>query len=88
MEMTGSLLRCTEAQTLIDETVDPITQRLLRMAYVKYVASKYCGTPLPSLGDVDMLYVLTVLKDFLGEHDVLARTLNGEIVGAFFDDAM
>lgn len=38
--------------------------------------------------DVDMLFLTTVLADFFSEHDVLARTLAGEKVGAWFDDEM
>ena len=35
-----------------------------------------------------MLFLVTSLKDFFAEHDVLAQTLQGEKVGAWFDDGM
>jgi hypothetical protein len=38
--------------------------------------------------DLDMLFIVTSLKEFFAEHDVLARTLEGEKVGAWFDDGL
>ena len=38
--------------------------------------------------DLDMLFLATSLKDFFAEHDVMARTLQGDKVGAWFDDGM
>jgi hypothetical protein len=32
-----------------------------------------------------MLFIVTALRDFFAEHDVIARTLAGEKVGAWFD---
>jgi hypothetical protein len=33
-----------------------------------------------------MLFLVTSLTDFFAEHEVLARTLDGEEVGAWFED--
>jgi hypothetical protein len=38
--------------------------------------------------DLDMLFLVTTLKDFFDEHGVIARTLEGEKVGAWFEDGM
>ena len=39
-------------------------------------------------GDVDLLYLMSALKDYFVEHDVLRRTLAGEKLGSWFDDEM
>jgi hypothetical protein len=38
--------------------------------------------------DLDMLFLVTTLKDFFADHDVIARTLEGEKVGTWFDTGM
>ena len=40
---------------------------------------------LPSV-DLDMLFLVTSLKDFFSERDVISRTLDGEKVGAWFEN--
>jgi len=35
--------------------------------------------------DLDMLFLVIALKEFFAEHDLIARTLDGEKVGAWFD---
>jgi len=35
--------------------------------------------------DLDMLFLVNFLRDFFAEHDVIARTLEGEKVGAWFE---
>ncbi len=56
------------------------------MAFVHMVkTSQLQGQVLPG-EDVDMLFVVAALKDFFSEHDVIARALAGEKVGAWFED--
>jgi hypothetical protein len=33
-----------------------------------------------------MLFLVTSLKDFFAEHEVISRTLEGERVGAWFEE--
>ena len=87
MEREGVLLHCDEALRLIEGIDDPVTRNLVNMAFVRFVQETYrTKRRLRPKADVDMLYVVTVLKEFFSEHDVLTRTLAGEKVGAWFDD--
>jgi hypothetical protein len=85
MAETGTLVRCEEAQQQVEQTEDPVTRNLLNMAFVHFVRARFCDGTAPST-DIDMSYVISVLKEFLSEHEVLARTLGGETVGAWFDN--
>jgi hypothetical protein len=40
----------------------------------------------PPRADVDMLFLVDVLSDFFAEHELILRTLEGEKVGAWFED--
>lgn len=82
--MHGTLLGCDEAVRFIEQIQDPVTRNLVNMAFahlVKKVALEKRELPRT---DFDMLFLVTALKDFFAEHDVLARTLEGERVGAWF----
>ena len=82
----GTLLHCDEAIRFIERIQDPVTKSLVNMAFVHLVKKVHLDQrDLPSC-DFDMLFLVTSLKDFFAEPDVIARTLQGEKVGAWFDD--
>jgi hypothetical protein len=82
----GQLLYCDEAVRFIEGIEDPVTRALVNMAFVQMVKRAHFGNREAPRGDVDLLFVVTALKDYFSEHDVIARTLDGEKVGAWFED--
>jgi hypothetical protein len=84
--MPGTLLYCDEAVRFIEQIQDPVTKNLVNMAFVHLVKRVHLEKRDPPRTDLDMLFLVTSLKDFFAEHDVIARTLEGEKVGAWFDE--
>jgi len=82
------LLRGDEAAELLERESNPVTKALLNNANYWLVRKFFTENNRP-IADLDYRYVLELLRDIFKEHDVLARLLNGEHVGAFFgeDDA-
>jgi hypothetical protein len=88
MNQLGTLLNCDEAIRFIEQIQDPVTKNLVNMAFVQVVRTVHLEKrDLPET-DLDMLFLVTCLKDFFAEHEVIARTLAGEKVGAWFDEGM
>jgi len=85
MENT-QLLFCDEALRCIERIDDPVTKRLINMAFTRFVKKAHIDNDFPA-ADFDMLYLVHGMKELFSEHEVIARTLAGEKVGAFFDDA-
>ncbi len=85
MSITGTLLNCDEAVRFIEQIRDPVTRNLVNMAFVHLVKRVHLEKHDPPQADLDMLLIVTSLQDFFAEHDVIARTLEGERVGAWFD---
>ncbi len=81
--MRGALLNCEEALRFIEQIQDPVTKNLVNMAFVHLVKRVHLEKSDPPTTDLDMLFVVSSLKDFFAEHDVIARTLEGEKVGAW-----
>jgi hypothetical protein len=81
----GQVLRDDEARTLIASVEDPITRHLLTNAMFHFF-KRYNEEQQRPESDFDMLYFVLLLRDVFSEHDVLRRILDGERVGAFFDD--
>jgi hypothetical protein len=86
--MTGTLLNCDEAVRFIEQIDDPVTKNLVNMAFVHLVKRVHLDKRELPRTDLDMLYIVASLKDFFAERDVIARTLEGEKVGAWFADGM
>jgi hypothetical protein len=84
--MAGTLLNCDEAVRFIEQIQDPVTRNLVNMAFVHVVKWVHLEKREPPRADFDMLFLVRSLKDFFAEHDVLARTLAGEQVGAWFEE--
>jgi hypothetical protein len=82
----GTLLYADEAVRFIEQIPDPVTKTLVNMAFVHLVKKAHLGKRDLPRGDVDMLYLVKALAEFFSEHDVLARTLDGEKVGSWFED--
>jgi hypothetical protein len=87
MAEKGTLLYCDEAVRFIDSIPDPVTKALVNMAFVHVVKKVQLEKSDFPRCDLDMLFLVTRLKEYFSEHDVIARTLEGEQVGAWFDDA-
>jgi hypothetical protein len=86
LNMQGTFLNCDEAIRFIEQIPDPVTKNLVNMAFVHLVKKVYFEKIELPKTDLDMLFLVTCLKDFFGEHDVLTRTLEGEKVGAWFGE--
>ncbi len=86
--MPGTLLNCDEAIQFIEQIQDPVTKNLVNMAFVHLVKKVHLEKRDLPRTDLDMLFLVTTLKDFFAEHDVLARTLEGERVGAWFEEGV
>jgi hypothetical protein len=86
MTVHGKLLNCDEAVQFIERIEDPVTRSLVNMAFVHMVKKVHLEKGDAPRCDLDMLFLVTSLKDFFAEHDVLAQTLQGEKAGAWFDD--
>jgi hypothetical protein len=84
--MAGTLLNCDEAVRFIEQIEDPVTRNLVNLAFVQMVKRVHLEKRARPATDLDMLFVVTSLKDFFAEHEVIQRTLEGEKVGAWFDD--
>ena len=84
--MAGTLLNGDEAIRFIEQIQDPVTKNFVNMAFVQMVKRVHLEKRDRPAADLDMLFVVTSLADFFAEHDVIARTLEGEKVGAWFDD--
>jgi hypothetical protein len=82
----GTLINCDEAGRFIEQIQDPVTKSLVNMVFVSLVKRVHLEHRDFPKTDFDMLYLVTILKDFFSEHDVIARTLEGEKVGAWFDE--
>jgi len=62
-----------------------VTKNLVNMAFVHLVKTVHLEKRDLPRTDLDMLFLVIALKDFFAEHDVIARTLEGEKEGAWFD---
>src|SRR5438105_1912977 len=83
----GTLLYCDEALRFIEQIPDPVTQSLVNMAFVHLVKKVHLEHGDLPRSDLDMFFLVSRLTEYFSEHDVIARTLKGEKVGAWFDDA-
>jgi hypothetical protein len=81
----GTLLNCDEAARFIEQIPDPVTKTLVNMAFVHLVKKVHLEKREIPKSDLDMLFLVKVLKEFFAEHGVIARTLDGEKVGAWFE---
>lgn len=84
--MSGAFYNCDEAVQFISQIDDPVTKNLVNMVFVHLVKQAHLEQCRRPQTDVDMLFIVSSLKDFFAEHEVIARTLDGEKVGAWFDD--
>ncbi len=82
----GSLLFCDEAVQFIAQIQDPVTRLLVNMVFVQLVKRTHLEKRDFPRRDFDVLYFVRALNDYFSEHDVIARTLEGETVGAWFSD--
>ena len=85
MANQGTLIHGNEAFDFVETIQDPVTRNFVNMALVKFVVQVHMKRDAPAC-DLDLLHVARVLEGFFAEHEVIARTLQGERVGAFWDD--
>ena len=86
MGKPGTLLNCDEAVRFIEQIQDPVTKNLVNMAFVHFVKKVHLEKRDLPRSNLDMLFVVSALKDYFSEQEVILRTLEGEKVGAWFDD--
>jgi hypothetical protein len=86
MTARGTLLDSDEAVRFIEQIANPVTRSLVNMAFVYLVKEVHLEKHEPR-ADIDSLFLVKTLAGFFSEHDVLARTLAGEKVGAWFEEA-
>jgi hypothetical protein len=86
MSVPGTLLYPDEAIRFIETIEDPVTRSLVNMAFVRFVKQLHLDKRDPPRTDIDALFLVKTLRDFFSEHGVLARTLAGEKVGAWFEE--
>ena len=84
MNERGILLFCDEAQSFIEKIADPATQSLVNMAFVHLVKAVHLEKRDAPRTDLDMLFLVKELAAYFSEHEVIARALEGEKVGAWF----
>ena len=82
----GKLLRTDEALRYIDQIQDPVTKTLVNMAFVHLVNRSHLEKRALPEGDFDTLFFVSTLAGFFAEQEVIARALEGERVGAWFED--
>jgi hypothetical protein len=70
---------------LLERESNPVTKALLNNANY-WLFRKFFTENNRPVADLDYRYVLELLHDIFKEHDVLARLLTGERVGAFFSE--
>ncbi|HUG92097.1 MAG TPA: hypothetical protein VML55_14755 [Planctomycetaceae bacterium] len=87
MDNTGVLLHCDEAVQRIERIENPVTRSLVNMAFVHLVKTVHLERSDAPCSDLDALFLVRALEQFFSEHEVLARALDGEPVGAWFDGA-
>ncbi len=84
MSEPGTLRYGDEAVRFIEQIQDPVTKSLVNMAFVHLVKK----VPLEQRDlprcDLDMLFLVRAVEDYFAEQHVIARTLEGEQVGAWF----
>jgi hypothetical protein len=88
MSAPGTLVNCDEALRYIERIPNPVTRTLVHMAFVHVVKNVHLEKRDRPAGDLDLLFLVTALEGFFAEHDVIARALVGEKVGAWFDDGV
>jgi hypothetical protein len=86
MNSQATLIRCDEALKHIGEIADPVTKNLVNMAFVHFVSAVHLEKKDRPTTDLDMLFLVKSLEGFFAEHEVLTRTLDGEKVGAWFEE--
>lgn len=86
MSEQGALLYGDEASCFIETIDHPVTRTLVNMAWVRLVQRVYLLDGDRPRTDLDALFLVKTLRDFFAEHEVLTRALDGEKVGAWFED--
>jgi hypothetical protein len=84
--MDGTLINCEEALGEIEQIQDSVTRTLVNMAFVHFVKVAQLQKQAQPATDFDMVFLVTAMKGFFAEHDVIARALEGEKVGGWFDE--
>jgi hypothetical protein len=88
MNEPGALINCDGALRYIEGIQDPVTRTFVNMAFVHLVKKVHLEKENLPGSDLDMLFLVASLEEFFAEHEIIARTLEGEKVGAWFDDGI
>ncbi len=86
MNEPAKLINCDAALRFIEQLSDPITKAFVNMTFTHLVTTANLRKTDSPRCDFDMLFLVRALAEFFAEHEVIGRTLEGEKVGAWFDD--
>ena len=83
----GVMIRTDEAMDFLRslEGRDQVTKSLVNNAMFHLMRRYHERKDIPS-SDLDLMYFLELMHEIFSEHEVLKRMLDGEKVGAFFDE--
>jgi hypothetical protein len=84
MTTLATLVNCDDAMQYIEQIKDPVTKNLVNMVFVHLVKQVHLQKNRAPSCDLDMQFLVSSLEEFFSDHDVIARTLDGEKVGAWF----
>lgn len=83
-ETSGGFIRSEEAGHFIESIADPITKLLV--SHANYHLYRRLAEKRLPVGDFDMRFYAEVMAEMFNDRDTVKRMLDGERVGAFFDD--
>jgi hypothetical protein len=86
MSERGTIWNGDEAARFVAQIQDPVTKRLVNLAFVHFVKKILLENQDPPQCNLDALFLVQTLEELFSQHEVIARTLEGEIVGAWFDE--
>jgi hypothetical protein len=81
----GEMIRTEEATDRMRSVNDPITTHLINKAMHHLIRRYQLQKDRPT-SDLDLDYLVALLIDVFSDHNALKRILNGETVGALYDD--
>jgi hypothetical protein len=86
-EVFMGLTNTDEAGIHAQSIPDAVTKNFVNMIYTIALRRCYFDKSDTPTGDFDMAFFVRVLEEFFSDKEVVQRTLNGERVGAWFDES-
>lgn len=86
MKNPPNIFHGDEAKRFIDTIADPVTKNLVNLAFVHFISKMVHTKRAQPEAPLDLLFLVTTLSEFFSEKEVLHRALEGENVGAMFEE--